>query len=100
MNSLTIINGIIDEGIQGPYYPEFAVNNTYGIVAYNETVYNYAQFALNFPGGCLAYIEYCAESDQSTLIGQAICNEAGNMCRDNVEAPYYYFGDRGVYDIR
>lgn len=31
MNSLTVINGIVDEAIQAPYYPEFAVNNTYGI---------------------------------------------------------------------
>ncbi|RMJ22956.1 Carboxypeptidase S1 [Aspergillus sp. HF37] len=32
-NSLGIINGIIDEAIQAPYYPEFAVDNTYGIKA-------------------------------------------------------------------
>jgi carboxypeptidase D len=32
-NSLGIINGIIDEAIQAPHYPEFAVNNTYGIKA-------------------------------------------------------------------
>lgn len=37
MNSLTIINGIINEKIQAPYYPEFAVNNTYGIKAVNDT---------------------------------------------------------------
>ena len=29
--SLGIINGIIDEAIQAPHYPEFAVKNTYGI---------------------------------------------------------------------
>ena len=32
-NTLGIINGIIDEGIQAGHYPEFAVNNTYGIKA-------------------------------------------------------------------
>ena len=26
---MLIINGIIDEATQAPYYPEFAVNNTY-----------------------------------------------------------------------
>jgi carboxypeptidase D len=35
-NTLGIINGIIDEGIQAPHYPEFAVNNTYGIKAVSE----------------------------------------------------------------
>lgn len=100
MNSLTIINGIIDEYIQAPYYPKFAVNNTYGIVAYNQTVYDYATFATNFPGGCLAQIELCYYTNQSTLVGQAVCSEAASMCRDNVESPYYYYGQRGVYDIR
>lgn len=35
-NTLGIINGIIDEGIQAKYYPEFAVNNTYGIKAVSK----------------------------------------------------------------
>lgn len=32
-HTLGIINGLIDEAIQAPYYPEFARNNTYGIKA-------------------------------------------------------------------
>ncbi|SMQ56027.1 unnamed protein product [Zymoseptoria tritici ST99CH_3D7] len=47
--TLGIINGIIDEYTQAPSYPQMAVNNTYGIKAYNDTVYNYANFALNMP---------------------------------------------------
>lgn len=51
--------------------------------------------------GCLDQIAYCYYANTSTLAGQAVCAEAGNMCRDNVEAPYYYSGNgRGVYDIR
>jgi len=50
--------------------------------------------------GCLDQISYCNQADRSTLSGQAICTEAGNMCRDNVESPYYAYGGRGVYDIR
>ncbi|RMZ92709.1 hypothetical protein DV736_g1, partial [Chaetothyriales sp. CBS 134916] len=99
-NSLTVINGIIDEYIQAPYYPEFANFNTYGIKALNDTVYNYEKFALNMDNGCLQQIELCFEVDPTTLAGQAICTEAENMCRDNVESPYYYYGGRGVYDIR
>ncbi|KAI9666958.1 MAG: hypothetical protein M1831_001463 [Alyxoria varia] len=100
MNSLGLINAIIDERIQGPYYPEFAVNNTYGIQAYNDTVYNYAKFAYYMGNGCRDQIDLCEEADRSTDAGKAICTEAGNMCRDNVEGPYYVFGGRGVYDIR
>lgn len=99
-NSLGIINGIIDEYIQAPYYPEFAVNNTYGIKAINDTVYNYMKFACNMPNGCLEQVQACEQVDTSTLNGQSICTEAANMCRDNVESPYYFFGGRGVYDIR
>ncbi|USP80501.1 carboxypeptidase s1 [Curvularia clavata] len=115
-NSLGIINGIIDEATQVEYYPEFAVNNTYGIKAYNDTVYNYAKFAANMANGCLYQIGVCrlaAEANGSYYhvdrpITQAdltpgvlqVCNEAADMCRDNVESPYYYYSGRGTYDIR
>ncbi|PYH99538.1 alpha/beta-hydrolase [Aspergillus ellipticus CBS 707.79] len=90
-NSLGIINGIIDEAIQASYYPEFAVN---------ETVYNYMKFANKMPNGCQDQIDSCKETNRSSLADYAICTEAANMCRDNVEGPYYQFGGRGVYDIR
>ncbi|KAK0948500.1 hypothetical protein LTR29_000132 [Friedmanniomyces endolithicus] len=117
-NSLGIGNGIIDEAIQAAYYPEFAVNNTYGIKAYNDTVYSYAKFANFMFNGCLDQINYCraaAAGINGGLInnGQTLtyaatsnpdlrvqCQEAADMCRDNVESPYYFYGSRGVYDIR
>ena len=100
MNSLGIGNGIINEKIQAPWYPEFAVNNTYGIKAYNDTVYSYATFAFYMLNGCSDQYDYCTGVDTSTLDGQAVCTEAADMCRDNVESPYYFYGHRGVYDIR
>ncbi|KAL9112987.1 MAG: hypothetical protein Q9227_002852 [Pyrenula ochraceoflavens] len=100
MNSLTIINGIIDEAIQAPYYPIMANNNTYGIKAYNDTVYNYANFALTMPNGCLDQYAYCKASNRTSPGDLAICTEASNMCRDNVEGVYYQFSDRGTYNIR
>ncbi|KAF1946548.1 alpha/beta-hydrolase [Clathrospora elynae] len=115
-NSLGIINGIIDESVQAQYYPEFAVNNTYGIKAYNDTVYSYAKFANNMFNGCLYQIALCrasAEGNVSYYHADApitgaeltpgvkqVCNEAADMCRDNVESPYYFYSGRGVYDIR
>ena len=98
--NLGIINGIIDEAIQAPFYPLFANNNTYGIKAVNDTVFDYMNFACHMENGCLDQISYCALADTSTLVGQAVCTEAENLCRDNVESPYYYYGGRGVYDIR
>ncbi|PQE12758.1 carboxypeptidase S1 protein [Rutstroemia sp. NJR-2017a BBW] len=99
-NTLGVGNGIIDEYIQAPFYPEFAVNNTYGIKAYNDTVYNYAKFATYMTGGCLDQVESCRGTNRTSLADQAICTEAENMCRDNVEGVYYSYGERGAYDIR
>lgn len=99
-DTLGIINGLIDESIQAPYYPVMAVNNTYGIKAVNDTVASYMQFACFMIDGCLDQIGYCRETDKTTLNDYAICSEAQDMCRDNVEGPYYSYGGRGVYDIR
>lgn len=87
-------------GIQAPYYPEFAVNNTYGIKAVNDTVYNFMKQAYYMPSGCRDQIEWCKLSDRTTEDGQLTCAMATNLCRSLVEQPYYEFGGRGVYDIR
>lgn len=100
MKHLGIINGLIDEYIQAPFYPEFAVNNTYGIKLVNDTIYNYMKFACYMPNGCLDQIDYCRTTNRTVANDLAICSKAGNMCTDNVEGPYYAFGERGVYDIR
>ncbi|KAJ5677420.1 Peptidase S10 serine carboxypeptidase [Penicillium maclennaniae] len=99
-NTLGIINGIIDEAIQAPHYPEFARHNTYGIEAVNETVYNYMKFANNMPNGCQDLVATCKATNRTSLSDYALCTEATNMCRDNVEGPYYVFSGRGTYDIR
>lgn len=115
-NTLGIGNGIIDEAVQAEWYPEFAVNNTYGIKAYNDTVYNYARFATFMINGCYDMIAGCraaaAGVNGGYVDGQityaatsnpdidTACSEAADMCRDNVEGMYYNYGNRGVYDIR
>ncbi|KAE9378430.1 putative carboxypeptidase S1 [Stipitochalara longipes BDJ] len=98
--TLGIGNGIIDYHTQAPYYPKFAVENTYGIASVNETVYNYMNFALNMEGGCLSQIDGCRSFDQTSFNGKVFCQEAQDMCRDNVEGPYYEYSGRGTYDIR
>ncbi|KAJ5752381.1 hypothetical protein N7520_009298 [Penicillium odoratum] len=99
-NTLGIINGIIDEAIQAPYYPEFAVHNTYGIEAVNKTVYEYMKFANEMPNGCQDQVATCKATNRTSLSDYSLCTEATNMCRDNVEGPYYSFSGRGTYDIR
>jgi carboxypeptidase C (cathepsin A) len=99
-NSLGVINGIISEKIQAEHYPEFANHNTYGIKALNDTVYDYMKFANFMIGGCQDQIGFCESTNKTEAADKAICDEAAAMCRDNVESPYYYYGERGAYDIR
>ncbi|MCJ1474854.1 hypothetical protein MMC13_003514 [Lambiella insularis] len=99
-DTLGIGNGIINELIQAPYYPEFAVHNTYGIKAVNDTIYNFMKMAYSIPGGCSDYIQYCAASDLTTPDGLSTCAQATAICRNLVEGPYYDYSGRGVYDIR
>ncbi|KAH8820085.1 putative carboxypeptidase S1 [Xylogone sp. PMI_703] len=102
-NTLGIGNGLIDWATQAFSYPKMATQNTYGIVAVNQTVYDYMQFALNFASGCLAQIQLCRGSREAyadSLVTEVICQEAADMCQDNVQGPYYSYGGRGTYDIR
>ena len=87
LNTLGIGNGIISERIQAPYYPEFAVHNTYGIQAINQTIYDYMKLSYSISGGCLDNINYCAESDPGTIDYYVNCAGALNVCRNLVEGP-------------
>jgi carboxypeptidase D len=59
-------------------------------------VYNYAKFATYKINSCLAQVELCSSTNLTSLAAYAICTEAKNMYRDNVEDPYYDYGGRGV----
>lgn len=72
-DTLGIINGIVDQAIQAPYYPEFANYNTYGIKAVNDSVYEYMKFAYAFDGGCRTTLEYCYYANRTTDVGQQLC---------------------------
>ena len=114
--TLGLINPFVDAQIQDPWGPEFAVENNFGIVAINETIYDYAMLGYNGAFGCSTQIELCKLAAQSVAGGYidgmitaaaaadasvgSMCSKAQNMCRDNVELPYVYTSGRGTYDIR
>ena len=58
------------------------------------------KFACYMENGCLEQISFCRYTNRTSLADLAVCTEAEDMCRDNVEGPYYAYGGRGVYDIR
>jgi len=80
----------------------FAVNNTYGIKTYNDSVYTYAKASVEI---CEEFIAECAvirtKTYQSGLITpNSACAMADGFCRGGVEYPYYFYSDRNTYDIR
>ncbi|WEW59042.1 hypothetical protein PRK78_004510 [Emydomyces testavorans] len=99
-NTLGIINGLIDVAIQIPQYIEFAQKNTYGIHPLNETVINYMKMANSMPLGCQDRLKSCKQVNRTSIVPYMYCSDAHFMCRDNVEALWYAYSNRGTYDIR
>ncbi|PCH02608.1 Peptidase S10, serine carboxypeptidase [Penicillium occitanis (nom. inval.)] len=105
MDTLGIINGCVDLLTQDLSYPNFAYNNTYGIEAINQTVYEMALDAWSKEGGCRDQILECralaAVGDPLALGNNETVNSAcanASAC-NGLEGPYIEFGGRGYYDI-
>ncbi|KAL8782900.1 MAG: hypothetical protein Q9213_005012 [Squamulea squamosa] len=108
LDTLGIVNGCIDLLIQEPSYPEFSYNNTYGIQAINQTLYQQALDNFNRPDtGCKALILQCQalanEGDPNATgnndtVNQA-CSAANVYCGNEVESQYINESGRNYYDI-
>lgn len=104
--SLGIINGCVDDLVQGPYYPIMANNNTYGLNAINPTRASLANSSFYATGGCQDLIKQCRtavllqdpSNSGSVPSVNSICLEATTFCANNVVDPYLDAG-RSVYDI-
>lgn len=104
LESVGIINGLVDDLIQDYYYPFFAYNNTYGIQAINQT--QELNDINTYTSECAPQISACQSAQASTdPLGygdvnstDATCSAAQKTCNkltaDYVDAGYY------VYDIR
>ena len=90
--------GLLEAGIDGKYmsksYPEFAMNNTYGIEVYSKEVYKETMELLNDPKeGCLALIDACraaaAEGDPQSFgtneTVNNVCVVATDTCYGKVQ---------------
>ncbi|OCK79900.1 carboxypeptidase S1 [Lepidopterella palustris CBS 459.81] len=106
LTSLGIINGIVDDLVQLPYYPKFANNNTYGIEAIDTVTYLNALSDFNAPGGCKEAVIACRNSMNSydpngegdeTATNQ-LCTNAQNTCYEIEYA--YSASNRNYYDVR
>ncbi|GME47819.1 alpha beta-hydrolase [Neofusicoccum parvum] len=106
LTSLGIINGIIDELIQAPYYAHFGNNNTYGIEAFDTTNKLNLLYAFSKPDGCSDQIKACRnissvydpEGEGDVERVNEVCNAAQTTC-NALQNPYVK-SQRSVYDIR
>ncbi|TKA44254.1 hypothetical protein B0A49_13350 [Cryomyces minteri] len=106
LESLGIINGLVDDLVQDYYGATFPYNNTYGIQAISQTDELNSIFAFRSTGGCSDKILACraainktdpaGEGDVDATNG--VCNAAVAACQ-MVSQAYYYTG-RNAYDIR
>jgi carboxypeptidase C (cathepsin A) len=106
LTSLGIINGLVDQKIQMPYYPKFANNNTYGISAIDLTTMYNALSNLSALNGCNDLISTCRlvmdSSDPDGYGDVALVNEACNAAQLSCNLIQNVFLESGlsIYDIR
>lgn len=104
--SLGIMQGCVDDLVQGKYYPIFANNNTYGIKALSLVDQQNAASSNLGADGCQQRIQSCRntvsaldsrnEGDVDSV--NQICKDAQTACSQNVLGPYLTSG-RSFYDI-
>ena len=106
LSSLGIMQGCVDDLVQGKYYPIFANNNTYGIQALSLVDQQAAASSFLSANGCQQLIQSCRDAvsaqdpqnDGDVANVNQICANAQNTCNNEVFGPYYSSG-RDVYDI-
>lgn len=106
LSSLGIIQGCVDDKIQGRFYPIFANNNTYGIQALSLGDQENAASSYLSSGGCQQLIQSCRDAaaskdpqnDGRVASVNEICRNAQDTCNNNVIGPYQT-SNRDPYDI-
>ncbi|KAH0544536.1 hypothetical protein FGG08_001308 [Glutinoglossum americanum] len=106
LQSLGIVNGCIDDLIQGPSYPAFASNNSYGIEAISREDATSSMNDFFAAGGCKDLVLKCRaaasrmdpQDDGDVAMVNSICQGAEETCTSILLGPYQFAG-RSVYDI-
>ena len=104
--TLGIMQGCVDDLVQGKYYPIYANNNPYGVQALSLVDQENAASSFLNANGCQQQIQSCrtaVTSMDSTNEGDVtsanqICKNAQMFCAQTVVGPYMNSG-RSIYDI-
>ncbi|KAK1464134.1 serine carboxypeptidase [Colletotrichum melonis] len=109
LDTLGIVNGLIDLSIQGETWITFPYNNTYGMQIFNESVYDALMHNWTRPDGCKDRILDCQEAlkEHGPLVANGvkknyteICGDFLTECGFNAVEIYQSKDDgRGWYDI-
>ena len=106
LSTLGIMQGCVDDLVQGSFYPIFANNNTYGIKALSLVDQQSAASSYLSSGGCQELIQGCRAavnasdpmSEGNDAEVNRACRDAQEKCEKTVIAPFLASG-RDPYDI-
>lgn len=113
LDTLGIINGCVDDSIAQPAYSVMAWNNTYGVVAINETTKHKQLYELHRPDGILDQLRECQRLDrvlQNPKEGregekvepsfvEEYCHNASTYSEETLVGPYMESGKYGWFDV-
>lgn len=106
LDSMGIIQGCVDDLVQGRFYPIFANNNTYGIRAISLGDQQASANSFLSADGCQQLVQSCrtaAASMDSENVGDVFavnqkCRTAQVSCNNNLLGPFMKSG-RDIYDL-
>ncbi|KAH6639940.1 serine carboxypeptidase [Truncatella angustata] len=108
LDTLGIVNGLIDMLIAGESYISYAYNNTYGIQAFNQSAHDYLMHQWIKPGGCKEGLAACQEalkardgynSSSNGEDWREICGAMNGSCGFGESVSMYQNSGHGWYDI-
>ena len=107
LGTLGVNNGCIDTYLQAASYPEFAVNNTYGVKAIPDELYQIAMNNLTKPDGCYDLIKQCralqTKGDPESMgnvpeVNDA-CGAATELCFNEIQGAYVAVSAFSAFDL-
>ncbi|KAF2104278.1 alpha/beta-hydrolase, partial [Rhizodiscina lignyota] len=106
LETLGIINGLVEQEVQNPFYSQFAYNNTFGIQAITQTEMLNTLAQLNGEGGCQQQLQDCRRRAAAMDPGDEGDDIDTNFACYNAQMSclgiqsVYQTSNRSVYDIR
>ncbi|KAI1338149.1 carboxypeptidase C [Xylariaceae sp. FL0016] len=106
LDTLGIVNGLLDAVVQHESFIQFPFNNTYGIQVFNESLYSSLLDDWTRPGGCKEQVQRCQDSLKTSHATTSLPTNLTEACSAEAEAcamapwnAYQQLSGRGWFDI-